>query len=81
MNKIITGFLEDLSFGQVQIFKNMAVVPIFLKEGKSPQYLTLKEAMDMGISQLQSLTLQVLCLNLRPLTGQRCLFLYLTGRR
>ncbi len=55
MDKTITGFLADLSFGQVQVFKNMAAVPIFLKSGKSPEYYTLKEAMDMGMLSITEL--------------------------
>jgi len=55
MDKIITGFLQNLSFGQVQVFKNMAAVPIFFKDGKSPEYLTLKEAMEMGVLSITEL--------------------------
>jgi len=48
VDKIINDFLANLRFGQAQTFKNMAVVPIFSDAGSGPEYLTLKEAMDMG---------------------------------
>ncbi|MFC2145626.1 ARPP-1 family domain-containing protein, partial [Actinomycetota bacterium] len=49
MDKLINDFLLNLKFGQVQVFKNMAVIPIFSKANSGPQYLTLKEAMDTGV--------------------------------
>ena len=49
MDKIINDFLLNLRFGQAQVFKNMAVIPIFSNTDTGPQYLTLKEAMDMGV--------------------------------
>ena len=49
MDKLINEFLLNLKFGQVQVFKNMAIIPMFSKEDSSPQYLTLKEAMDTGV--------------------------------
>jgi len=56
MEKIINDFLLNLNFGQVQAFKNMAVIPIFSKTNSSPQYLTLKEAMDMNVLTIEELS-------------------------
>lgn len=46
MDKTINEFLKNLKFGECQVFKNMAVIPLFSGTGKSPDYLTMKEAMD-----------------------------------
>ena len=56
MEKIINDFLLNLNFGQAQTFKNMAVIPIFSKTNSSPQYLTLKEAMDIGVLTIEELS-------------------------
>ena len=55
MDKIISGFLENLKLGQLQIVKNMGVIPIFCKAGRGPEYLTLKEALDMDLLTITEL--------------------------
>lgn len=52
MEKIISDFLAQLKLGKAQAYKNMAVIPIFLQQTSGPQYLTLKEAMDMGVLEV-----------------------------
>jgi hypothetical protein len=46
MDPIIADNLSKLEFGEVQIFKNMAVIPLFTSMDESPKYLTLKEALE-----------------------------------
>jgi len=56
MDKIINDFLAGLKFGQIQSYRNMAVIPIFSKTNSSPQYLTLKEAMDTGVLEIEEIS-------------------------
>jgi hypothetical protein len=49
MDKIIKDFLAEIKFGQIQVFKNMAVIPISAEEKLNSEYLTLKEAMDTEV--------------------------------
>lgn len=46
METTIARFLEKLELGQRQEHANMAVFPIFASGNHSPEYLTLKEALD-----------------------------------
>lgn len=55
MDKIINDFIDNLKFGQIQAFKNMSVIPIFSEANSSPQYLTLKEAMDTETLSIEEL--------------------------
>ncbi|MFC1974867.1 ARPP-1 family domain-containing protein [Chloroflexota bacterium] len=45
MDAIITNHLSKLEFGDIQTFKNMAILPLFLPKNGGPNYLTLKEAL------------------------------------
>lgn len=49
MDPIITNYLSKLEFGELQIFNNMAVIPLFTSLDDSPRYLTLKEALERGL--------------------------------
>ncbi len=46
MDTIITNCLSQLEFGEVQTFKNMTILPVFLPQNGGPHYITLKEALD-----------------------------------
>ena len=46
MDPIIADNLSKLEFGEVQIFKNMAVIPLFTSMDESPKYLTLRETLE-----------------------------------
>lgn len=46
MDSIIRDYLAGLKFGEMQSFKNMGILPIFMPINGSPDYLTLKEALD-----------------------------------
>ena len=35
-----------MEFGEIQVFNNMAVIPLFSSVNGTPQYLALKEALD-----------------------------------
>ncbi len=48
MEPTITNYLSRLEFGELQIFNNMAVVPLFTSVNGGPKYLTLKEALERG---------------------------------
>ncbi len=49
MDQIIMNFLSKLELGELKIFKNMAVIPLFSSMDGSPQYLSLGEAMGKGL--------------------------------
>lgn len=46
MNKTITNYLSAMELGEIQQFKNMAIIPLFTKITKDYKYLTMKEALD-----------------------------------
>jgi len=46
MDQIISNFLSKLEFGEAKIFNNMGVIPLFTSIDQSPQYQTLKEALE-----------------------------------
>jgi len=46
MNQIVSDYLSKLEFGEPKIFNNMAVIPLFTSVNGSPNYLTLKEALE-----------------------------------
>lgn len=49
MDQIIINFLSKLELGELQIFKNMAIIPLFSSMNHTPQYLSLGEAMGKGL--------------------------------
>lgn len=46
MDKDIKRYLQSLEFGELHHFKNMGVIPLMTSMDDSPDYLTLKEALD-----------------------------------
>jgi len=46
MDKDIEKYLKSFEFGELRHFKNMAVFPLLTSLDDSPEYLTLKEALD-----------------------------------
>ncbi len=46
MDSIITNFLSTLTFGELQTFENMGIIPLFSPMDSGPNYVTLKEALD-----------------------------------
>src|SRR4030042_5366578 len=46
MDLIINNFLSELEPGELKVFKNMGIIPLFSSIDGSPQYLTLKEALE-----------------------------------
>ncbi len=49
MNPTISNYLSALRLGEPQVFKNMAVVPVFTSPNGGPDYGLLKEAMDQAL--------------------------------
>jgi hypothetical protein len=52
MDPIIESYLNSLEMGEVQVFKNMGVVPLFTPADESPEYLTLKEALEKNLLKI-----------------------------
>lgn len=48
MEEVVATFFNRLEFGELQTFKNMAVLPILGPEG-GPQYITLRMALERGV--------------------------------
>lgn len=46
MEKIVSGYLLNLEFGEMQEFQNMGLIPLLTSTNRSPAYLTLKEALE-----------------------------------
>jgi hypothetical protein len=46
VEQIIKKYLLSFEFGEYQSFKNMGIFPIFTSLDQSPEYMTLKEALD-----------------------------------
>jgi hypothetical protein len=49
MDPIVTNYLSELEFGELQTFNSMAVFPLFTSVNDSPKYLTLREALERGL--------------------------------
>ena len=49
MEKIIGDYLSSIELGDMQQHKNMAVFPLFTSLNHGPEYLTLKEALALGV--------------------------------
>lgn len=49
MDATIKKYLTSLEFGKLQHFKNMGVFPLLTELDDSPEYLTLKEALDKQV--------------------------------
>jgi len=48
MDQTIINFLSKLEFGELQTFKNMAIIPLLSSVNHTIQYLSLGEAMRNG---------------------------------
>jgi hypothetical protein len=48
MDQIIINFLSKLELGELQAFRNMAIIPLFNSMNHAPQYLSLGEAIGKG---------------------------------
>lgn len=52
MDSVIKKYLSALEFGEVQHFGNMGVLPLMCSLNHSPEYLTLKEALEKQILKI-----------------------------
>jgi len=56
MEAIIRDYLEKILFGEMQIHKHVAVIPIIGGNGAGPDYLTMKEALEGNFLRVMELT-------------------------
>jgi hypothetical protein len=49
MDRIVADYLSDVRLGKLQVFKNMAIVPLFVSRNGGPEYGLLKEALDEAL--------------------------------
>ncbi|OQY54527.1 MAG: hypothetical protein DRR08_31005 [Candidatus Parabeggiatoa sp. nov. 2] len=52
MDPIINKYLESLELGELKVFKNMAIVPLFAPADEGPEYLTMQEALDKQLLEI-----------------------------
>ncbi|MFH1081679.1 MAG: DUF6569 family protein [Pseudomonadota bacterium] len=56
MEPIISEQFEKIKFGEIQIHKHVAVIPMISTNGSGPDYLTMKEAMENHILTVSEVT-------------------------
>jgi hypothetical protein len=49
MDPIITNYLSKLEFAEMQVFKNMVVIPLLTSVNHGPEYICLGEALKQGV--------------------------------
>jgi hypothetical protein len=49
MDLIISNFLSKLEFGELKVFNNIGVIPLYTSIDGGPNYLTLKEALEKRV--------------------------------
>jgi len=49
MDSIIEKYLDGLEMGELRVFKNMGIIPLFASIDESPEYFTLKEALEKDV--------------------------------
>jgi hypothetical protein len=52
MDPIVKKYFNSLKLGEIQVFRNMAVIPLFTPLDDSPEYLTLKEALEKNLLKI-----------------------------
>lgn len=49
MKNIVYEKLSQMNLGELKMFENLAVIPLFLNDGDGIEYFTLKDAMERGV--------------------------------
>jgi len=58
MDNLINDFITGIDFGEVQVFKNLQIIPLFTKGEEGPVYLTLKEALEKRLLVITEVSAQ-----------------------
>ena len=56
MEAIVRGKMEGIKFGEIQIHKHVAVIPVIGDGDPGPEYLTMKEAMESHLLKVTEVT-------------------------
>ena len=56
MEKIISGFISQIHFGEVQSYQNMQIIPLYSNIKENLLYLTLKEALEKRLLVIQEVS-------------------------
>lgn len=56
MEEIIKRHIEGVQFGEIQVHKHVAVIPVISANGSGPDYVTMKEAMEGHLLMVMELT-------------------------
>ena len=46
MNTKVVDFISNVRLGEIREYKNISVIPVFLKDVGGPQYISLDEAIS-----------------------------------
>jgi len=58
MDNLINDFITGIDFGEVQVFKNLQIIPLLTKGEEGPVYLTLKEALEKRLLVITEVSAQ-----------------------
>lgn len=58
MDQVIKKYLSSFEFGELQHFENLGIIPLFTSLNSSPEYLTLKEALEKRVLTITEVSRQ-----------------------
>jgi hypothetical protein len=79
MDILITNFISGIDFGEVQSFKNLQIIPLFIKGEEGPVYLTLKEALEKRLLVITEVSAQASVPELKVINNADVSVLLLDG--
>ena len=79
MDILITDFITGISFGEVQVFKNLEMIPLFTAGEKGPVYLTLKEALEKRLLVVKEISVEASVPELKVINNAAIPVLLLDG--
>ncbi len=56
MNQLISDYLASIELGELQQYRNMVVYSLFTSVNHGPEYLTLKEALALGVLAIMEIS-------------------------
>ena len=56
MNTKVVDFISNIRSGEIKEYKNISVIPVFLKDVAGPQYISLDEAISSGVLKIKEVS-------------------------
>ncbi len=56
MENAMRNFAADLKLGETQTYRNIDIIPLFCGNGSGPDYIMLRDAMDLGVVTITELS-------------------------